>query len=380
MVPPPAHAPHRAAVRGGSAIRAGRARDDHQRQEVLFARVRAAGGGSARPLGEAAVAIPRVERGGLAQPGVERLGHGARPRIAEAAHVVVAHPAADDEDALVAERRQRAADGQVLLRVEAPLERELHRRNVGVRVGQLERDERPVIEPALRVARGGVPRRAEELLCSPGELGMTGRRPGDGVRLGREAVIVGEDGRPFGARHGRHRLLPVRRDHEQRLRRGLRERAHAAEIAGEILLVGLVEPEVDERPRTAAVREERDRHATAAARARANAVHAWTRGFLVRLGVGPRRRRGAAAAWERGERRRREPSCERAAPRQPLIVLFAHGLGSVLSSHHPTRHRQYGLVERSSLAAAGGRLCCAASTNGWRRREPRSVALARRSM
>jgi hypothetical protein len=75
-------------------------------------------------------------------------------RVPEAAHVVVAATAAEDEHALVAERRERLAECHVPRGIETADQRELDRRHVGVGPRDLERNERAVIEPALRVGRG----------------------------------------------------------------------------------------------------------------------------------------------------------------------------------------------------------------------------------
>ena len=73
----------------------------------------------------------------------------------EAPHVVPAHAGADDQHALIAQRRERAAGGEVLGGIEVGLQRELHDGGVGVRGDQLQRHEDPVVVAALRVGGGG---------------------------------------------------------------------------------------------------------------------------------------------------------------------------------------------------------------------------------
>src|SRR5882724_1923480 len=113
---------------------------DHQRQQVLLTRVRLASRRGARPVSETTIALASVETRGFAQPAVELLGGdaGLRPKRAQ---IVKCHPAAHDEHALVAQRRERAPERQVLLRVEATLQRQLHGGHVGIRVSQLQRYE-----------------------------------------------------------------------------------------------------------------------------------------------------------------------------------------------------------------------------------------------
>ena len=60
----------------------------------------------------------------------------------EGSHIVVGHAAADDEDALVAQRRQRPPDADMLGRIHAREQRHLDNRNIGVRESHFQRDEK----------------------------------------------------------------------------------------------------------------------------------------------------------------------------------------------------------------------------------------------
>src|SRR5690606_41471585 len=82
------------------------ARDDHEGQEVLLARMAGPRGGGVIPVGETAVTFRWGAGEGLAEPAVECVGGGAGAGLHEAAHVVVAHPAAHDEDALIPQDRK----------------------------------------------------------------------------------------------------------------------------------------------------------------------------------------------------------------------------------------------------------------------------------
>src|SRR5258708_21213607 len=80
----------------------------------------------------------------------------------------------------------------MLAGIEAADERELERGNLRVRVGQLERNERPVVEapaPFLGRIEAGA---AQQLLDARGQLGPAGSGPRDAVRLRGEPVVVVE--------------------------------------------------------------------------------------------------------------------------------------------------------------------------------------------
>lgn len=117
-----AHAHHDVVEDARAEILACGAGAHHEREEVLLARVARPTGRGLAPLRERRVTVRRRLRRGGGQPRVERLRVLATPRGHEAPHVVVAHPATDDEHALVTKRRERAADREVGRRVEAGLE------------------------------------------------------------------------------------------------------------------------------------------------------------------------------------------------------------------------------------------------------------------
>ena len=102
------------------------------------------------------------------------------------------------------------------------LERQLHRRHVGIGIGELERHERAVIEAALgssaAVLKPAVPSSSAR---APASAGSPGAGHVSLIRLGRKAVIVVEHRRMGRCHHGRHGLFPMRRDDEQRARRRL---------------------------------------------------------------------------------------------------------------------------------------------------------------
>jgi hypothetical protein len=189
------------------------------------------------------------------------------------AQVVEGHAAADDEHALVAQRCQGPTDRQVVRRVEAAHQAELHGRDVGVGVGQLERHEGAVVEAAGAVLAVGDAGAVEERAHPGRHRGAARRRPGELVRRRREAVVVVEHRRPLGGRHRGHALLPVGRDHEDRLGARGRDLGHAAQVGGQRgLLVGAPDAGLDERPRAAAVGHEHHRQASGRGRGAGRAV------------------------------------------------------------------------------------------------------------
>ena len=108
----------------------GGAGHDHKWQEVILLGLGVTRTRRARPVDER-----RVARFGtrhlLPQPGIE--GFCLRIGPAEATpEVVIGLPAADDQHAVLAQHPQRAPRRQMLGRIPAVAERELHRRDIGL--------------------------------------------------------------------------------------------------------------------------------------------------------------------------------------------------------------------------------------------------------
>src|ERR1035438_7716038 len=122
---------------------------------MLAARMALARPGPRRPWRHRAREGGGAGRDRPAEPVVETLRGVPRSRVLgeEVSQVVVAHPAADNEHALVPQRLERIADAQMLCRIEAGLQRKLQHRHLGLRVDELERHEYAVIEPALAFFR-----------------------------------------------------------------------------------------------------------------------------------------------------------------------------------------------------------------------------------
>src|ERR1035441_6832686 len=123
---------------------------------MLAARMALARRGRLCPLRQRALTLGCVGRDRPAEPVVETLRGVPRSRVLgeEVSQIVVAHPAADNEHALVPQRLERTADTQMLCRIEAGLQRKLQHRHLGLRVDELERHEYAVIEPALAFFAG----------------------------------------------------------------------------------------------------------------------------------------------------------------------------------------------------------------------------------
>jgi hypothetical protein len=145
--------------------------------------------GAHGPLAECRIAGGRVRIGHRpGQPLVEGLGLGGDAGIfgEEAAQIVEAQAAADDQHALVAQRLQRPADGEMGRRIERGGERQLHHRNIGFGIDQQERHEDAMVEAARRVGGARMPAcpRRRRTLGQPGRA----RR--------RIAQLIGMGGKP----------------------------------------------------------------------------------------------------------------------------------------------------------------------------------------
>src|ERR1039457_2076164 len=94
---------------------------------MLAARMALARPGRLRPLRQRALTLSCVGRDRPAEPVVETLRGVPCSGVLgkEVSQVVVAHPAADNEHALVPQRLERIADTQMLCRIDAGLSRKL---------------------------------------------------------------------------------------------------------------------------------------------------------------------------------------------------------------------------------------------------------------
>jgi hypothetical protein len=155
---------------------------------------------------------PVVELGG---PG----GH-SPAGVAQCGQVVGEEAGADDQDALVAQGRQLAADVHQLGRVEGR-HGDLEDRDVGGREHLDERDVRPVVEAAVRDVLHGDARGAQQLPYGLGEFGGARGVVADLVVVLGEAPEVVDQGDGVDRTEGEGGLLPVGGDHEDRL--GARE-------------------------------------------------------------------------------------------------------------------------------------------------------------
>ncbi len=187
-------------------VRAGQGAD----QEAVVALLDGAGQivvEALRPLGRRAVAAAHAQH-----------------RVAQ---VVGQVAAPEDQDPLVAQRAQGAAEREVLHRRLVRVDRQLHHRHVVIREQVQEHAPAPVIEAPVG-AQPGV--RSEQRRRPRRQLGRSRRRVLQLVeRLGEAAKVVDGLGRALA---GERRLLdePVRRDaeHRARLCEALAERAEAA--------------------------------------------------------------------------------------------------------------------------------------------------------
>ncbi len=172
--------------------------------------------GRAGPMAKRLVA-PGGVGDGLLKPGVEGF-RGGGVAGAETLHIVPAHAAADDQHALVPQRAQRPAGGQMLLGIEVSLQRQLDNRKVGLGQGDLERDEHAVIIAALGVLPRWDAGALKQVTHALRQVRRAGRVEAELIGVRRKAGIV-IDQRRLGRRPDRkHRLLPVTGDHQDRFR------------------------------------------------------------------------------------------------------------------------------------------------------------------
>ena len=198
---------------------------------------------------------------GVLQPGVKRFGLRLRATLKERSKVMKTHAASHDEHALIAKRCKRSTHGQVRVRVEPFEERELKHgdRRFGKR--NFERNERPVIEAALVVARRGEACMMQQFFDPRRKLRSPGGRPRELVGfLGKPVVI--EEQRRRRVRHERgHALFPMRRNDEngrERRRRNTRKRPQVVEQLRSLSL--RPKTKFDEGPWPAAMGNEDRRH------------------------------------------------------------------------------------------------------------------------
>ncbi|MPM54064.1 hypothetical protein SDC9_100837 [bioreactor metagenome] len=204
---------------GGALLVAGvahRAEDGVDRGPVLGAGVGDPGLGGLRREVEDRVHVAVGHRVG--GPGVE-LGQLRQRRGVDVRRqrpqVVRGEAGADDEHALVAQRRQLSAEGEEPARVEGG-QRELQHRDVGLRVHLHQRDVRPVVEAAglVRLHLGGG---VEQAADGPRQVRGGGRVVRHRGVLLRKAPEVVHQGRADRRGHRDRCLLPVGGDHQDRL-------------------------------------------------------------------------------------------------------------------------------------------------------------------
>jgi hypothetical protein len=128
-------------------------------------------------------------------------------------------PAADDQYALVTQRRQPPPDLQQPIRLQVR-HRHLQYGDVGDREHLHQRHKGTVVRPPAGNVLYAMTGAAQQLAYVVGERGSAGRRVGHAV------VVLGEASEAVHQRHSRgsaereRGLLPMRRDHQDRLARG----------------------------------------------------------------------------------------------------------------------------------------------------------------
>ena len=190
---------------------------DH-RYEVLVRGERLSHAGRALAIVEEGVDVAAGEHVG--RPGVELGRPGRDRRVGAEVHrpqVVRQKAAADDEHPFAPQRRQRAAEGEQLRRVERR-QGDLKNRHVGGRVHADERHVGAVVEPPIGRLRDGLA--GEEAAQARRQLGRRRRRIGGFVVLRREAGEVVDQRHATGGAERDRPVDPVRGEHQDRARTG----------------------------------------------------------------------------------------------------------------------------------------------------------------
>src|SRR3954465_10792745 len=118
---------------------------------MFFPRMCNAGRGGGVPGGQRRSAFFEIRLFERAPKPIVECGRWRLRFRAKHSEVVVTRPAADDQYAFVAQRSQGAPGGQMRVRSEPTLQRELYQRNAGIRINHSHRHEGAVIEAARRI-------------------------------------------------------------------------------------------------------------------------------------------------------------------------------------------------------------------------------------
>jgi hypothetical protein len=216
-----------------------------------------AGIGRVHPAGERPVARVGIGRGGRGQPVVERNG-GPAVTIQKAAQIVIAHSAADDGHAFVAQRRQRATDRKMKAGVEIGAQRKGGDRGRGFRIGDQKRNEDAMIIAAAVVLIGWNSRLRQQRPDPRGDVMRSARGPLQLIGIRRKTIIIIQHRRHGLCAHRRCRCLPMRRNDHPGPRLFRQARHQIFEIASQSVetmapdRLGIVHPETG----SAAMRQE----------------------------------------------------------------------------------------------------------------------------
>src|SRR4051812_21037938 len=196
-------------IEAGSDILFSSADDNHQGQQMFFARMRNTRRRGGFPGGQRGGALAEISAFDSAlKPFVERGRRHFRFR-AQHPEVVVARPAPDDKYAFVPQCGQRTPGGKMLLRIEPALQRELDYWNVCVGKDDCQRYERPMIESPSRVEVSSDTCAYEQFPHPLRKVRRAGRGVMNLVSVFRKAAVVVKHRRPGMAHNGEVLFLPV---------------------------------------------------------------------------------------------------------------------------------------------------------------------------
>jgi hypothetical protein len=168
--------------------RAGR---DHERHEMLLARM--ANSRAGRPCPLCQIEVPFGDGSiaqDLRQPAIERLRRRPGTGVAERREIVKTQAASNDEDIIVAQAGERPADLDMPTGVQTGLQRQLQYGDVGIRKTDLERNKDAVILAAVAFFPSVDPRRGQQIAHSRCQFRCPGRGIAQPIGVRRKIRVI----------------------------------------------------------------------------------------------------------------------------------------------------------------------------------------------
>ena len=179
-------------------------------------------------------------------------------RRAKGAHIVVTGATAQNQHALLAQRRKNAPQRQVLTGIQAGAQTELHHRHISLRVNQVQGHKRAVVEATLPILRANHACTLQQGCDLRGQFRVSGCRVLHGIGIRRKAAVVIQHGGPGGRLHRELGLFPVRGNQEHCAGPLPDLGRHGAQRLGQLRMPG--QPLRHPRPGAATVGDKVHRH------------------------------------------------------------------------------------------------------------------------